>query len=70
MAFTVEQGLDGLHINAADCQGANSEKLEHIREAANAKGLYLEYNFSMDEAYDKRLTNTLEEGITIAHWSG
>jgi len=45
MAFTVEQGLDGLHINAADCQGANSEKLEHIREAANAKGLYLEYNF-------------------------
>ncbi len=70
MAFAVEYGLDGLHITAADCQGTQSEQLQQIRAAAEARGLYLEYNFSMDEAYDKRLTNTLEEGISIAHALG
>jgi sugar phosphate isomerase/epimerase len=68
--FAVEYGLDGLHITAADCLSTQSEQLKKIRAAAEAQGLYLEYNFSMDEAYDKRLTNTLEEGITIAHTLG
>jgi len=70
MAFAVEYGLDGLHITAADCLSTKSEELKKIRAAAESKGLYLEYNFSMDEAYDKRLTNTVEEGITIAHTLG
>ena len=68
--FAVEYELDGLHITAADCQSTKSEHLKKIRAAAEAKGLYLEYNFSMDEAYDKRLTNTLEEGLRIAHTLG
>ena len=68
--FAVEYGLDGLHITAADCLSTKSEQLKKIRAAAEAQVLYLEYNFSMDEAYDKRLTNTLEEGIAIAHTLG
>lgn len=70
MAFAVEHGLDGLHITAADCRGVEMENLRRIRDAAEDKGLYLEYNFSLDEAYDPRLTNTLEEGVAIARALG
>lgn len=66
MTFANEQGLDGLHITAADCGSIDGERLAYIRDKARDLGLYLEYNFSMDEAYDHRLTHTLEEGIAIA----
>ncbi len=41
-----------------------------VSKSADEKGLYLEYNFSMDEAYDPRLTHTLEEGVAIARALG
>jgi hypothetical protein len=66
MDFAVDVGLDRLHITAADCESTDEARLNEIRAAAEARGLYLEYNFSMDDRYDPRLTNTLEEGITIA----
>jgi len=66
MDFAVNQGLDGLHITAADCESTDEDRLKKIRHAAEKRSLYLEYNFSMDEEYDPRLTNTLEEGIAIA----
>ncbi|MCP4692448.1 MAG: sugar phosphate isomerase/epimerase [Desulfobacterales bacterium] len=70
MAFAVEHDLDGLHLTAADCGRTDMDQLTHIRDSAGDKGLYLEYNFSLDEAYDKRLTNTLEEGVAIARALG
>ena len=70
MDFAVRQGLDGLHITAADCERTDADRLREIRSAAEERGLYLEYNFSMDEEYDPRLTNTLEEGIAIAQVLG
>lgn len=70
MDFAVRQGLDGLHITAADCERTDADRLREIRFAAEERGLYLEYNFSMDEEYDPRLTNTLEEGIAIAQILG
>ena len=70
MDFAVNQGLEGLHITAADCERTDEDSLRKIRRGAEERGLYLEYNFSMDEAYDTRLTNTLEEGIAIARALG
>jgi sugar phosphate isomerase/epimerase len=70
MDFAVGQGLDGLHITAADCERTDADRLRKIRNAAKERDLYLEYNFSMDEEYDPRLTNTLEEGIAIAQALG
>ena len=66
----VTMGLNGLHITAADCESTEEGRLEKIRTAAEKRGLYLEYNFSLDEKYDPRLTNTFEEGIAIAQKLG
>jgi hypothetical protein len=56
-------GLEGLHLTAVDLGATDSAHLKDVRRAAEERGLYLEYNFSLDaSAYDPRLTNTLEEG--------
>lgn len=70
MDEAVSLGLDGLHITAADCESTEESCLKKIRCAAKERGLYLEYNFSLDEKWDPRLTNTLEEGIAIAQKLG
>ena len=64
-------GLDGLHITAADLGSTDAARLREVRRAAEERGLYLEYNFSLDaSSYDDRLTNTMEEGIAIAEQIG
>jgi len=70
MDEAVSLGLDGLHITAADCESTEENSLKKIRDSARERGLYLEYNFSLDEKWDPRLTNTLEEGIAIAQKLG
>jgi len=70
MDWAVDSGLDGLHITAVDCESTDTAQLVKIRDAAREHGLYLEYNFSLDEEFDTRLTHTLEEGIRIAHTLG
>ena len=70
MDEAVRMGLEGLHLTAADCESTEDAQLKKIREAAKERGLYLEYNFSLDEKYDPRLTNTLEQGIAIAEKLG
>ncbi len=59
-------GLDGLHITAVDCESTDTDNLKKIRSAAKQAGLYLEYNFSLDEEFDPRLTHTIEDGIAYA----
>ena len=60
-------GLDGLHLTAADLGATEKDNLRDVRRAAEERGLFLEYNFSLDASeYDDRLTHTMEEGIAIA----
>ncbi len=64
-------GLDGLHLTAVDLGAMDDAHLRDVRRAAEERGLYLEYNFSLDaSSYDDRLTNTMEEGIAIAEKIG
>jgi sugar phosphate isomerase/epimerase len=64
-------GLDGLHLTAADLGSTDRGHLRDVRRAAEERGLYLEYNFSLDASgYDDRLTHTMEEGIAIAESIG
>jgi sugar phosphate isomerase/epimerase len=63
--------LDGLHLTAADLGAIDNAHLRDVRRAAEERGLYLEYNFSLDASdYDDRLTHSLEEGIAIAEKIG
>ncbi len=70
MDRAVEWGLDGLHITGCDLETKDDARLEEVRQVAESRGLYLEYNFSRDEEFDPRLTDTLEQGITIARKIG
>ena len=64
-------GLDGLHLTAADLSATDKGHLREVRRAADERGLFLEYNFSLDASeYDDRLTHTMEEGIAIAETIG
>jgi sugar phosphate isomerase/epimerase len=64
-------GLDGLHLTAADLGATDQDHLRDVRRAAEERGLFLEYNFSLDASeYDDRLTHTMEEGIAIAESIG
>jgi len=62
--------LDGFHMTAADCESTEKDNLEKISAYAKERGLYLEYNFSLNEEFDKRLNHTFEEGIVIAKTLG
>ena len=64
-------GLDGLHLTAADLGKTDTGHLRDVRRAAEERGLFLEYNFSLDASeYDDRLTHSMEEGIAIAEALG
>lgn len=66
MDKAVEWGLDGLHITGCDLECKDKRRLADVRAAAADHGLYLEYNFSLNEEFDPRLTDTIEDGIQIA----
>ncbi len=66
MDYSVEWGLQGLHLTGCDLESKDDRRLEEVRAAAQERGLYLEYNFSLNEEFDPRLNDTLEEGVTLA----
>lgn len=66
MDKAVDWGLDGLHLTGADLESKTDDRLEEVRQAAEDRGLYLEYNFSRDEEFDPRLNDEVHEGIRIA----
>ena len=65
MDKAVEWKLDGLHVTGCDLESKDDARLQEVREAAQSRGLYLEYNFSLDEEFDPRLTDTIANGIAI-----
>lgn len=71
MDEALKLGLDGLHLTAVDLGSTTDSHLAGVRKAAQERGLFLEYNFSLNASeYDDRLTNTIEEGIHIARMIG
>ena len=70
MDKALEWKLDGLHITGCDLETKDDDRLYEVRKAAEQRGLYLEYNFSLDEEFDLRLTDTVQEGIKIAEKIG
>ena len=46
--LTVELGLDGLHLDDGVLETLDTAYLQEVGAAAVERGLYLEYNFSMD----------------------
>ncbi|MCP4629082.1 MAG: sugar phosphate isomerase/epimerase [bacterium] len=45
---TVKMGLEGLHLDDGVLETLDSSYLHEVKAAARERGLYLEYNFSMD----------------------
>ncbi|MCG8619795.1 MAG: sugar phosphate isomerase/epimerase [Desulfobacterales bacterium] len=70
MDRAVEWGLDGLHITGCDLETKDDGRLAEVKKAAADRGLYLEYNFSLDEEFDPRLTDTIERGLEITEKIG
>lgn len=70
MDKAVEWGLDGLHITGCDLESKDEKRLKEVRTAAEERGLYLEYNFSLNEEFDPRLTDSIQDGIRIAERLG
>ncbi|MBF0259334.1 MAG: sugar phosphate isomerase/epimerase [Desulfamplus sp.] len=70
MGKALEWGLDGLHITGCDLESKDDKRLKEVRAAAEDHGLYLEYNFSLNEEFDNRLTDTVTRGIHIARMLG
>lgn len=60
MDKAVEWGLDGLHLTGCDLESKDDRRLQAVKEAAEARKLYLEYNFSLNEEFDPRLNDSIE----------
>lgn len=70
MDLAVEWGLDGLHITGCDLESKDDKRLQEVRQEAIDRGLYLEYNFSLNEEFDPRLNDTIKDGLAIAEKLG
>ena len=67
----VRLGLDGIHLDDAVLESLEQSYLQEVRAAAVERGLYLEYNFSMDfGAFGIGIQHALEEAIATAHALG
>ena len=70
MDNAVEWGLDGLHITNVDLETLDPEHLEEVKAAAEAHGLYLEYNVSFDAPSDPRVNATVKDALLNAKAMG
>jgi sugar phosphate isomerase/epimerase len=68
---TVRLGLDGLHLDDGVLENLDASYLQEVGAAARERGLYLEYNFSMDLAgRDIGIQHDLDEAIATARALG
>ena len=70
MDNAVEWGLDGLHITNVDLETLDPEHLAEVKAAAEAHGLYLEYNVSFDAPSDPRVNATVKDALLNAKAMG
>lgn len=67
----VDLGLDGVHLDDAVLESFDEAYLREVRAAADERGLFLEYNLSLD--WDNRgigIKHDLGEALDIAHALG
>ncbi len=68
---TVRLGLDGLHLDDGVLENLDASYLQEVGTAARERGLYLEYNFSMDLAgRGIGIQHDLDEAIATARTLG
>jgi sugar phosphate isomerase/epimerase len=68
---TVKMGLDGIHLDDGALESLDSAYLEEVKAAARERGLYLEYNFSMDlGGMGIGIQHDLDEAIATANALG
>ena len=68
---TVRMGLDGLHLDDGVLESLEASYLKEVKTAAEERGLYLEYNFSMDMGgMGIGIQNDLNEAIATAEALG
>jgi len=70
MDNAVEWGLDGLHITNVDLETLDPVRLAEVKAAAEAHGLYLEYNVSFDAPSDPRVNSTVKDALLNAKVMG
>lgn len=70
MDNAVEWGLDGLHITNVDLETLDPEHLAEVKTAAEAHGLYLEYNVSFNAPSDPRVNSTVKDALVNAKAMG
>ncbi len=63
----IRMGLDGFHLDDGVLETLDPSYLQEVRAAAHERGLYLEYNFSMDlGGMGIGIQHNLEEAIATA----
>lgn len=70
MDNAVEWGLDGLHITNVDLETLDPAHLAEVKNAAEAHGLYLEYNVSFNAPSDPRVNSTVKDALLNAKAMG
>ncbi len=67
MDYVVEIGLEGLHLDDKAFDSMDHDHFDRVRNYAQDKNLYLEYNFALpSKKYDSSVQHEIEEGIGIA----
>ncbi len=67
MDYMVEIGLEGLHLDDKAFDSMDHDHFDRVRNYAQDKNLYLEYNFALlSKKYDSSVQHEIEEGIGIA----
>lgn len=71
MDYVSALGLEGIHLDDKAFDSLDESHLHSVREYANERNLYLEYNFAMpSNKYDANVQHDIEEGIAIANAIG
>jgi sugar phosphate isomerase/epimerase len=70
MELAVEWQLDGLHITNVDLESLDEARLAEVKTAAEAHGLYLEYNVSFNAPSDPRVNSTVADALRNAKAMG
>jgi len=70
MDKAVEWELDGLHVTNVDLETLDPAHLAEVKAAAEAHGLYLEYNVSFNAPSDPRVNSTVKDALLNAKAMG
>lgn len=70
MDKAIEWGLDGLHVTNVDLRDHDPKNLAAIKENAQKHKLWMEYNVSVNEEFDKRMNQSFDTAPKIAEQIG